>query len=145
MSKNYDKRIYKKVSPNILAHKNINTFIESINFRVLYFLFIECRCYLKGIKKNWKKKKPPLSLSGSGVDLVEVVDALNSCTEEELAKIFKDRKEYYLDGFESLHYGYEGEDVKNSNINEGHAVDKAVESKIDVVNLEIFEQIQPEE
>ena len=76
---------------------------------------------------------------------MDIGDAFESCTEEELAKISKEREEYYLDRLEYLLHGPEGEYVKNSNINKGHAVDKAVESKIDEVNLEIIDQIKPEE
>ena len=143
MSKNFDKRIYKKVSPNVLAHTSISTFIESINFRVLYFLFIEFHCYLKKIKDLWKKKKPPLSLSGSGVDIGE---AFHSCTEEELAKIFSDEnsRETGLDRLDSLHLSPAEEEAVNAYLNKRHAVDKAVESKIDVVNVEIFKEIKPE-
>jgi hypothetical protein len=142
MSKNFDKRIYKKVSPNILAHTSISTFIESINFRVLYFLFIEFHYYLKKIKDLWKKKKPPLSLSGSGVDIGE---AFHSCTEEEL-KFFSDieRRETGLDRLDGLHLSPAEIDAVNSYLNKGRAVDKAVESKIDVVNLEVFKEIKPE-
>lgn len=71
---------------------------------------------------------------------MDPLDAFHSYTEEEDDK---NERCYYLDRLESIHFSDE-EDAKNSNISEGHAVDNTVESKIDVINLEVLEQIKPE-
>jgi len=143
LSKFFDKRIYKKLSPNTLTHTSISIFIESINFRVLYFLFIEFDWYLKQIKEKWKKRKPPLSLSGSGVDIGE---AFYSCTDEEYSKIISDEisRETGLDRWESLHLSPAEEAEVNDYLSKGYFYKKPVETKNNEVNLEVFKEIKPE-
>ena len=76
---------------------------------------------------------------------MDIGDAFHSCTDEDLARIAReDSREIGLDRFDSLHLSPAEEDAVNTYLNKRHAVDKAVESKIDVVNLEIFEEIKPE-
>ena len=116
MSKKFDKVFPKTL--NILAYKSINTFIETINFRILYFLFIEFRLHLRKIEYIWKKKTTlkPLRVR------VDVLDAF-----------------YHFHEMNDLNLK-----LKSSNC-EGHNADKTGKEEIQVTSLEIIEQIKPEE
>ncbi len=106
MLKKINNMYFKNITSKLVRNKCINKFIKTINIRILYFLFIE--------SYSSKKKKPPSSLCGSGVD--------------------------------ASHHFHE---LKDSNLNpsvgEGRNADKTGEEKVQVVNLEMIEQIKPEE
>ena len=108
MSKRINNVDSRKPMLNTLRHKFIKNFIKTTNFRILYFLFIESYFILKEIQYFSKKKKPPLSLCGSGVDEVD-----------------------------AFYHFYELKDSNlNPSVGEGHNSDKTGEEKIEQIKPE---------